>query len=924
MSLDLVSCRNMLIYLKSDIERELTTLFHHAIRPGGYLFLGSAETVAGRPELFEALDRKQRIFQRRNIIVRAPAGLPLSRFRGHQPGVLRSASSESDLQKSLERLLLDQYLPAGAVVKVQGDIVYLFGLTGKYLEPSAGTPSLNLLSLARKELRLHLRTSLHRAATRKESVSDPGIVLQIDQQRQVIKLTVRPLTELGPDSGLYLVIFQEMALAEPESVPREEAKGDDTVVQRLHEELRTTRQQLQETIEELETANEELLSGNEELLSVNEELQSSNEELQSSKEEMQSLNAELSAKVEELEGTRNDLQNLFESTRIATVFLDKDLCIKRFTPVSTELFRLRESDLGRPITDIAARFIDGDISQSIREVVRTLQHKEVSIERAEGNRRYIMRIMPYRTRNNIIDGATLAFMDVTDLKRAEEAGRASEERFRTAVENLMDGFMISSAVRDDAGEIVDFRIEYVNEAACALNRRTRGQQIGQGLLESFPNLREVGLFDLYRRVADTGEPATREGFTFEIAGPPGRTYDMRITKLDDGFALAWRDVTVRHQALAAIQEADRRKDEFLAMLSHELRNPLAAIAASIHLWRRRGPEDPQLDRARDVAERQSRHMTRLLDDLLELARITRGQITLHRQHLDLREVAEAAVRAVTPSAEARQQQLSLSLPVEPVRVEGDPIRLAQAVGNLLNNAVKYTPPGGHIWLGIQRSDRQAIVRVRDDGIGIGPEIMPHIFDLFVQADPGAGRSQGGLGLGLTLVKRLVEMHGGSVEASSDGEGKGSEFVIQMPLLPETEINASMLAAEKPLAETPKRILIADDNADTAEMLAMLLQMDGHQVIAATNGQEAIAMAINHRPDVVLLDIGMPGMDGYEVAHRLRQYPVLSGKIIVALTGYGQREDQERSRRAGFDYHLVKPVDMEVLRRVLRGETHGIE
>lgn len=381
-----------------------------------------------------------------------------------------------------------------------------------------------------------------------------------------------------------------------------------------------------------------------------------------------------------------------------------------------------------------------------------------------------------------------------------------------------------------------------------------------------------------------------------------------------------RDITERKQAEEALKQANRRKDEFLAMLAHELRNPLAPIRSAVQLLRRLGPPDPQLQQAREVIDRQAQHLTRLIEDLLDTARITQGKITLRRERLELRSAIGRALETTRPLIEARHHQLHVELPPEPLWLEGDPVRLAQVITNLLNNAAKYTEQGGEIWLSAERATSEIILRVRDNGMGIAPALLPHIFDLFTQAERSLDRAEGGLGIGLALVRSLVEMHGGRVAASSDGPGKGSEFVVRLPLLAKTppETKTPPTDTNEP-ASAPKghcRVLVVDDNVDSAECLALFLRLSGHEVQMAHDGPTAIDAAQMFQPQVVLLDIGLPKLDGYEVARRLREWPEMQKAVFIALTGYGRTEDQRLSRQAGFDHHLVKPVDPEAVEALI--------
>ena len=393
------------------------------------------------------------------------------------------------------------------------------------------------------------------------------------------------------------------------------------------------------------------------------------------------------------------------------------------------------------------------------------------------------------------------------------------------------------------------------------------------------------------------------------------------------------EVTERARVELALKEADRHKDEFLAMLAHELRNPLAPIHNAVQLMHRQDLSNPHLLWSRDVIGRQLAHLTRLVDDLLDVSRITRGKINLNRQALELRDVIARTVETVQPLIDDRGHTLRVSVPPGSLAVFGDPTRLSQALGNVLGNAAKYTERGGHIELSGRSLGAEVEIRVRDDGIGIPAELMPRIFNLFTQLDRTSGASQSGLGIGLALVQRLIEMHGGSVAAYSGGLGEGSEFVIRLPTYTreklESERNShspsaleqSMMNAEG-TSRTQRRILVADDNNDALESLATLLQLSGHEVYTAANGAVALESAEQHRPEVVLLDIGMPKLDGYEVARRIRAQPWGQRITLVALTGWGQDSDRRRSQEAGFDSHLVKPLDLDKLTELLAGLPPG--
>jgi CheY-like chemotaxis protein len=370
-----------------------------------------------------------------------------------------------------------------------------------------------------------------------------------------------------------------------------------------------------------------------------------------------------------------------------------------------------------------------------------------------------------------------------------------------------------------------------------------------------------------------------------------------------------------------VQEADRRKNEFLAMLAHELRNPLAPIRNAVHIMQ--GDEVPaeRMRWARDVIGRQADHMTRLIDDLLDVSRIVQGKVTVRPEKLSLAAIVERSVEATMPRTQAREQVLAVTLPPEPLEISGDAVRLSQVLSNLLNNASKFSGPGATIHVHASIEGGEVKVAVRDEGVGIAPEFLPHMFDLFAQGDQSLDRSQGGLGIGLTLVKHLVELHGGRVAAHSEGPGKGTEVAVWLPARrfePAAPAIAPIVARPPPAPKdrTASRILVVDDLAASAETLMTLLELEGFEVKTAHEGMSALKIAEDFRPDVVLLDIGLPGMNGFEVANRLRSQPHSRDALLIALTGYGEAESRSRSEQAGFDFHMVKPADVNLLLSML--------
>jgi two-component system CheB/CheR fusion protein len=1060
--LDLVSCRNLLIYMESDLQKKLIPLFHYALRSGGFLFLGPSESVAGWPELFRTVDKRHRIYQCKDVVLRPPLSFPLAdrfRFAGPRPAAELTAqgTGEQGLARAFERVLLENYSPACVLVNERAEILYFSPRTGKYLEPPGGTPTLRVLELARQGLRLDLRTALHKSVTSRAPVTHENVAFEADGSTHRVDLSVRPMFELGEDAGLYMIVFQERerpgsAAPVPVFEPRPALSGQTPsgeippdaalAIQRLETDLRLTKDHLHATLEELESSNEELVASNEELLSINEELQSTNEELQTSKEELQSvneeletINTELKKKLEELDRANSDLLNLFQSTRIATVFVDRDLRIKKFTPAATELFRLIDSDVGRSIADIAPRFSGADLSMDIKGVLRTLAVREHEVRLMDEEAWYILRILPYRTLENVIDGVVLTFVDITELRLAQEQnnrlarivessrdailgktlegivtswnngaermyGYTAREMIGHPVDVLIpperraelnpiyervrhgdpvdpfetvrvhkDGRRIHvllglSPVRDAEGRVVgasaiahDITDRKRAEAELRLSEERYRSLVGaltsvvwatdaegrfverQSLWEEYtgqpwhahagwgwaqavhPEDRDR-IKSAWAQALTVRKPYRGEGRLWHAESGMHRHYVARAVPLlgPDGQVREWvgtiTDIEDRKQAENALREAARRKDEFLAMLGHELRNPLAPIRNCLHVLRMPNTSAPQAERALDTVDRQVVHLTRLVDDLLDVSRISQGKILLRKERLDLVELVRSTVEDHREALTAAGLALELDLAPEPLWVTGDSTRLAQSVGNVLHNALKFTDRGGRVEVGVSTAEDTVVVSVRDDGIGIEPELLARLFEPFSQATPGLDRARGGLGLGLALVRRLLELHGGAVEATSAGSGTGTEIRLRLPLerrpVPVRDTGGSETAPAG-----SRRCLVIEDNADAAESLALLLQLQGHEVEVAHDGVAGVEKGRVFLPDVVICDIGLPGaLDGYGVARAFRDDPDLRGVRLIALTGYGQEDDQRRAREAGFDVHVTKPADPNTLKRLL--------
>jgi PAS domain S-box-containing protein len=517
------------------------------------------------------------------------------------------------------------------------------------------------------------------------------------------------------------------------------------------------------------------------------------------------------------------------------------------------------------------------------------------------------------------DGRPSAFIkitrDLSERRAAEETLRQSEERFRLLVAGVKEYaiFML-----DPDGNIVSW-----NEGAARIKGYAAHEIIGKHF-SSFYTSEDV----------EAGKPA-RE---LEVARQAGSVEDegwrvkkdrslfwanVVITAIYDedrrlvGYAKVTRDLTDKRKS-EALEAADRQKNEFLAMLAHELRNPLAPISSGLHLLKLGDLDPDTMQQTTEMLERQVAHLVRLVDDLLDVSRVITGKLTFKRQAIDLSAAVHRAVEESRSTIDAHGHELMLSVPARPIIVDADAHRLAQVITNLLENAAKYTDTPSQIWLSVERQGDEAIIRVRDPGIGIAADVLPHVFSLFVQADNSLARTRGGLGIGLNVVKRIVDLHRGHVEVQSAGLGQGSEFTVRLPI---SRSGAAVFETKPPRRDdgpkTPSRkILVVDDNVDAALTVSALLKAWGHQVHTIYSGQAALDAVRNFRPDVILLDIGLPGMSGYEVARSVRAEPWAENTVIVALTGYGQESDRQRSWNSGFDYHLTKPPDPELLKSLL--------
>jgi two-component system CheB/CheR fusion protein len=914
---DLIACRNLLIYLQPPAQQKVLSFFHFSLNKGGVLVLGPSETTGPLSRSFEVVDKQWQIY-RKHSDVRTPVDTrlqpPPHAPDGRPSAVALAPGSRYSLAQLLGTYdaLLDEAMPPSLLVNDRGELVHVFGGASRFLQPREGRQALEVLDFVEGELKLILAGGLKRAASEPAAIVFKGV--RLGGEENVYKITIRRVVSRG-NGPVHLLISFEAMEARPRPPPAETEIDLDRVsreqLETLESELSRTKESLQAAVEELEASNEELQASNEELQASNEELQSTNEELQSVNEELYTVNAEYQRKIAELTELTNDMDNLLSSTEVGTIFLDKELKIRKFTPQVAETFDLVPHDIGRSIETFAHQMDHPELVDDLRRVLESGQPIERELAQ-HGGKYFFLRILPYRVKGTV-DGVVLTLIDVSGLKTAEDA--LFHERY--LLNSLLSTVPDAIYFKDAGGRFIRAN----RSMAARLGLGDPNEAVGKTAFDLPDQKAALAMHAEDEVVLRTGEA---QYYKLEKrTGPDGTVEWDLVTRLalrDSGNRIVGiiaivRNVSEQKRAEEKIQEGVRRRDQFLAMLSHELRNPLGAIVTATSLLKT-DKSGQKSGRVLEIVDRQSQQMARLLDDLLEASRVTQNKIELRKRIVDLRSVATEAVDAVRGQMDALDLHFSSNIGPSPMYILGDPVRLQQIQVNLLSNAAKYTPPGGHVTLTLGREGDDAVIRVRDDGAGIPPHLLDSVFELFVQSVRTLDRAAGGLGVGLTLVRALVTMHGGTVTAVSGGEGKGSEFIVRMPLAPAEQPVPSLPPSARIPLPAGAKIIIVEDNADSREMLCEFLGDAGFVCRAAEDGAAALALVEEMRPQIAILDLGLPVMDGYEIARRLRANPISANMWLVALTGYGQAQDRVATREAGFDEHLVKPVDTQQLLKLL--------
>lgn len=912
--MDLITCRNLLIYLEPSAQRRVLSTFHFALKPRGLLFLGPSESLAEIGSAFETVDTHWKAFRKKSEFRLMPiprathSALPTASML---PRVHSSAPTSDDSLVGLYQVLLDTLVAPALLIGPRRNLLQTFGGASRYLRVPDGRITDDVVEMTTGDLRVALTAALGRVFQNAETIQYSALRIQPDDS-SLVDITVRSIKS-DRSGESYAVVSLHERLGTPSELPPAAISADELATERiagLEAELEHARQNLQSTIEALETSNEELQATNEELMASNEELQTSNEELHSVNQELFTVNTEFQNKITELTELSTDMDLLLESTEVHSLFFDRELRIRRFTPRMATVFNLLASDIGRRIDTFNHTLSCRELYDDLRSVVTQGEAIEKQIRDSDGTW-FLLRVLPYRP-NAEADGAVLTLVDITSLKRLEAEARTKTD----LLSNILTNSPHPVFVRDLEGRYI---------VADESFRRLAGRD-PTGLKPA-----QVFAADVAAMLSRDDERVLQHGLTVEteetVPTPDGdRTFlSVRFPMRDAGGSVLGiggiqTDVTTLKHAEAEARAAASRRERFLATLSHELRNPLAAVLNAARVLTRSHLNGPQLERWHKLILERSLHMTRLVDDLLDVARLTQDKLVLQRAPMELSSAAKGVVDEVSALFSEREIALVTELEAE-LPLVADATRLHQLQVNLLTNAARHTAPGGTTTFRLRRDGDWAEICVSDTGEGIAPDMLERIFDPFVQgAQPGARGTDSGLGVGLALVRRIAELHGGSVTVASKGLGAGSEFRVRLPLEKQAS-EAPVLPSESPRSEpapdepapsaAPHSAIVVDDDEPSRTAMSELLELDGLQVTTAKRGEEALSLlASGLAPDLVLLDIGLPGIDGYEVCRRLRALPNGRELFVLALTGFGQDSDRQLAKQAGFDGHLTKPVDVD--------------
>ncbi len=819
--IDLISCRNLLIYFTAALQKQVIPIFHYALCPQGFLWLGRSETIGGFSNLFSLVDKQNKIYARKNAPIALSLQFPASTYVPGKQETIKPRSfarPAMDAQKLADLALQAEY--PGVLINEEMEILQFRGRTVPFIEPAAGAASYHLLKMARPDFTPDLRALIQAAKKQNAPARKEG--LRFKDGRRVVTFNLK-IIPVKPSSAskerYYYVLFENAAEAEEpkssgvtrgrnkEAAKKRSGRSSDPHLAELEQELTSNQEYQRALIERYEATQEDLTTANEELQSANEELQSTNEELETAKEELQSSNEELTTVNDELQSRSveqvqlsNDLLNLLGSVEIPILMLDNDHRIRRFTPLAGRVLNLIPTDVGRPIGDLKLNFsspgITLDLDQLVSEVLETIESKEVEVQDRQG-RWFRLQVRPYRTIDSRIDGAVLALVDIDVLKQ---------------------GLKEVKAAREEA------------------------------------------------------------------------------------------------------DKANRGKDMFLATLSHELRTPLTSILSWAEMIGKGKLDSEKVNKGIKIIEESGKIQAQLINDLLDVSRIIAGKLSLELREVNPSTLIHGAIEAVRSTAELKSIQIETAFDSTIGTVMADPVRLQQVFWNLLTNAVKFSAPGSKVFIKLEKhkgkkdEHAQAMIQVVDSGKGIDPEFLPEIFNRFSQEDSSSIRVHGGLGLGLAIVRNLVELHGGTIRAESQGDQRGATFTVLLPLKSKHPLPEPRIHSDKSMSDEIRldgiRVLIVDDEFNTRGVFTEMLRSVGAETQAASSAREGFELLQQFKPDVLVSDIAMPEEDGYSLVRRIRALSPSQGGLTpaIAVTAYAGADDARHALSGGFQAHLAKPLE----------------
>jgi len=996
--IDLLSCRNVLIYFKPSLQKRVLSFFHYSLKPTVFLVLGNSESLGDTTDLFEVFDAQAKIYTRKSV----PSRLNFDFIASYYPRETEveqrqgfsAALNRSNLQQWADQIVLSRFGPAGVIVNEQLDILQFRGDTSPYLRIPAGEPSYNLLKMIRPSLLIDLRMAIEEAKQQGIAIRRQGLKIQDLSELSEANLTVEVIpfhTSASPER-CYLILFEretpELSSALPDHITETEAEVVelDPEIRRLRQELAASRQELldtqtllQLTVEEKESTNQQLIAANEEILSSNEELKSTNEELQTAKEEIQSANEELKTTNDELQNrnlearrANDDLLNLINNVNIPILMLSDDLCIRRFTPSAQIVFNLIPTDVGRPISDLRFNLVDSDLETLVSDVIATLNMVEREVQDSQGHW-FMLRIRPYRTIDNQIMGAIVALVDIDNLKQSEQSLRQAQAELETELEamkqvqtmslqlfasldldlvltqhldatlNLLHADMGNIQLYDPHREVLEIVCQRGFDAEYLEYFRDVCVDMGTSYSRALKSGQRVIIEDVQadpecaphaQILAAAGVQAVQSTPLMDSQGQllgvlsthfrqPHRPSERELRMLDlyvpmvsamIALALAQADRQLLIDQARIAEAANASKDEFLAMLSHELRTPLTSISTWIQMLERGRLKKAEQQQAIAAIREGTLIQTKLIEDLLDVSRIVQHRFEIAPESCDLPDLLQQAIALMQPQVAAKGLQLEVDLQPCPEPLSLDATRISQVISNLLSNAIKFTPSGGTITVRLIDAPTQVQLQVRDTGQGILPERLPHIFERFWQADSSKTRQAGGLGLGLFLVKSIVEAHGGTVLAESPGVEQGATFTITLPKVISEPAQSAAPAPVTDMNLSGVCILLVEDDALTAAAISFTLKHFGAIVITAQSAAEALERLTQERPNLIVSDIGLPNVNGYDLIRQIRALPPEQGGQLpaIALSGYADQQSVNAALEAGFQAHLSKPIEPDTL------------